>query len=400
MSIHRLLFCMSCLCALVFTARAEVYEPETVPSPKVHGQHFYVSNPDTVLALGVVDQVNGLCTRLNKATGVELAVVAIDRFDDNRYTGHQFALKVFNLWGVGDAKNQTGVLLFVARQNRKVEIITGDGVAGVLTDGKCGKIMDHSIDYLKNNDFDNAVIRMCGEIEEELTKNDLSAEPTSGGSASGGGLLMWYLIAGCILTILLAWLGYRSLRGKPGQPEESVLKDVKEAQMLMGCSSVLFPIPMLFLYLNYRFSKKHPNIQPLVCLKCGAVMERVPMDLTKEQLKEQELKVHVYSKWRCPKCGEEETMKHDGRGVNDYKECSKCGGHTAKLTKRHTLLVDEESDENLVAEIYVCECCGAETKRRVTERGRGVMAGSSSSSSSSGSWGGGHSSGGGAGRSF
>ena len=65
------------LCAFFFT-RAEVYTHETVPSPKVYGQDYYVSNPDTVLSFETVDELNELCTRLNANTGVELAVVAID----------------------------------------------------------------------------------------------------------------------------------------------------------------------------------------------------------------------------------------------------------------------------------------------------------------------------------
>ena len=408
MNNKRILLSVICLFALVFYTRAEVYTHEIVPSPKVYGQDFYVSNPDTVLSFETVDELNELCTRLNANTGVELAVVAIDEFNENRYTAYDFALDLFNYWGIGSAEQNTGVLLFLARQNRDIQIITGRGIEGILTDGKCGELLDDNLSYFANNDFDNGMLALCKDMEDYLMLDDHRAELMLGwvpeDTILTDTLLTWIFI-GFIILILMARLGYKRLQGKPGQAEENILKQASDAQMGMGCLSLFFPIPMLFLYLFYRFFPKHPQTQPMKCKKCGHVMESVPMNLSKTQLKEQELHVFAFVKWHCPECGAEEFIKSDGRNKYKYHKCSSCGGQTSEVTNRKTLRFATEFNEGLRQDTYTCQCCGAVRQEKVRLPRKHILLGGSSSGGSggsggSGSWGGGSSSGGGAGRSF
>lgn len=401
----RIILSVLCLCAFLFT-RAAVYTHETVPNPKNGVQNAYVSNPDTVLSLQTEQELNALCTRLNANTGVELAVVAIDAFDDNRYTAYGFALRLFNYWGIGHKDTNTGVLLFLARQNRDIQIITGDGVAGMLTDGKCGELLDNNLDYFASNNFDAGMLELCKDIEDFLMEDHNRSELMLGWVPADTvitDVLMGWIFFGFVIMVLMAWLGYKRLQGKPGQPEENIMKQASDAQMGMGCLSFLFPIPMLFLWLFYRFFPKHPQTKPMNCKKCGAVMESVPMNLNKIQLKEQELKVFAYIKWRCPVCGAEETMKCDGRDKYKYSKCAECGGITALKTASKTLRYATEFHEGERLDTYTCQCCGHVKEEHVRlARKRVILGGSSSDSDGggSGSWGGGSSSGGGAGRSF
>ena len=318
---QRLLLVVLGLCAFFFT-RAEVYTHETVPSPKMYGQDYYVSNPDTVLSFEIVDELNVLCTRLNANTGVELAVVAIDEFDENRYTAYDFALDLFNYWGIGSADRNTGVLIFLARQERDIQIITGKGIEGILTDGKCGELLDDNLSYFANDDFDEGMLSLCKDIEDFLMLDVNRGELMLGWVPDDtiiSDVFSWWIIIGFIILILMALLGYKRLKGKPGQSEENVLKRAEDAQMGMGCLCWFFPIPMLFLYLFYKFFPKHAEVQPMNCKKCGHVMERVPMTLSEAQLKEKELKVYAYEKWHCPECGAEQSVKQEGRDYYKYR---------------------------------------------------------------------------------
>ncbi len=407
MKTQRVLLSVLCLFALVFYTRAVVYTHENVPSPKGYNRNNYVANPDTVLSFEIVDELNELCTRLNANTGVELAVVAIDEFDENRYTAYDFALDLFNYWGIGDAERNTGLLLFLARDSRDIQIITGDGIAGIMTDGKCGELLDDNLFYFANDDFDNGMLSLCKDMEEYLMLDNNRSELMLGwvpeDTILTDTLLTWIFI-GFIILILMARLGYKRLQGKPGQAEENILKQASDAQMGMGCLSFLFPIPMLFLYLFYRFFPKHPQTQPMKCKKCGHVMESVPMNLSKTQLKEQELHVFAFVKWHCPECGAEEFIKSDGRNKYKYHKCSSCGGMTSELTTQKTIRRATEFHEGERLDTYTCQCCGAVRQEKVRlPRKRILLGGSSGGSGGSGgrgSWGGGSSSGGGAGRSF
>ena len=403
----RILLSVLCLCALVFYTRAEGWTHETVPSPKVYGQDYYVSNPDTVLSFETVDELNELCTRLNANTGVELAVVAIDEFDENRYTAYDFALDLFNYWGIGSADRNTGVLIFLARGNRDIQIITGKGIEGILTDGKCGELLDDNLSYFANDDFDNGMLALCKDMEEYLMQDNNRSELMLGWVPEDTILtdtLLTWIFFGFIIMVLMAWLGYKRLQGQPGQPEENILKGASDAQMGMGCLSFFFPIPMLFFYLFYRFFPKHPQTLPMKCKKCGTMMESVPMDLSKTQLKEQELHVFAFAKWHCPNCGEEESVKCDGRNKYKYHKCPSCGGQTSEVTETTTLRFATEFNEGLRRDTYTCHCCGAVRQEKVRLPRKRILLGGSSGGSGgsggSGSWGGGSSSGGGAGRSF
>lgn len=402
---QRFIVLVTYLLTFVFGVHARVWTHDSVPSPKVYGQNFYVSNPDTVLSFQTVHELDELCTRLKANTNVEMAVVAIDKYDDNRYTSYGFALTLFNYWGVGSAEQNTGVLVFLAREKRKIQIITGDGIAGMLTDGKCGEILDDNLGYFAMDDFDEGMLALCKEIEDFLMLPENSAELMLGwvpeDTIIADVLLSWVFI-GFIIMILMAWLGYNRLQGKPGQPEENVLKVAGDAQMGMGCLSLLFPVPMLFLYLFYRLFPKHPVLRPMNCKKCGAVMESVPMDLNPTELKEQELKVYAFAKWRCPSCGAEETVKSDGRENYKYSKCKACGGKTSLITKKKTIRYATEFHEGLRQDTYTCQCCGNVVVKDVVLAQKHVIlgGGSGGSGGGGGSWGGGSSSGGGAGRSF
>ena len=400
----RFLLSVLCIGAFLF-AGAEVYVPNTVPSPKTQGQNYYVANPDNVLSSETVGELNELCTRLNANTGVELAIVAIDAFDEDSYSSYGFAVNLFNYWGIGSADRNTGVLLFLARQVRDIQIITGKGIEGMLTDSKCGELLDDNLFYFADNDFDNGMLALCKDMEDFLMLSTNRSELMLGWVPEDTILMdtfLGWIFVGFIIMVLMAWLGYKRLQGKPGQPEENIMKGSADAQTGMGCLSFFFPIPMLFFYLFYRFFPKHPQTKPMICKKCGHEMESVPMELSKTQLKEQELKVFAFIKWRCPACGAEETVKGDGRDKYKYKTCAACGGLTLLLTNQKTISRATEFHEGERLDTYTCQCCGTVKKQTVTLPRKHIVLGGSSGGSGGGggSWGGGSTAGGGAGRSF
>jgi uncharacterized protein len=275
----------------------------------------------------------------------------------------------------------------------------------MLTDGKCGELLDDNLDYFASDNFDAGMLALCKEMEEFLMMDTNRAELMLGwvpDNTAFMDVLMAWICIGFIIMILMAHLGYRRLQGKPGQPEENVLKKASEAQMGMGCLSFLFPIPMLFLYLFYRFFPKKPSLLPMQCKKCGATMESVPLELNKIQQKETELRVCAYIRWRCPECGAVENLKFDGRDSYKYSKCPECGGKTLLKTKEYVVESASVLSEGKRLDTYTCQCCGHVKTVTVILPKKHLSSGGSDSDGGggSGSWGGGSSSGGGAGRSF
>lgn len=413
------LFALLAFIALPLGAQATYYTIRSVPSPKDKGQDFYVSNPDTVLQEVTEEYLNIQLKEIQKNTTVEMAVVAIQAYDyEKYYDAHDFALQLFNYWGIGDKETNTGLLLCLVRKSREVEIITGSGLEGIMTDYACGEILDDALFLLKANDYDNSIARIVNSIQRRLMEDKNRSELLLGwrpaDTQEDGETLGAYLIFGFVLMIIFALLGYKKLNGKPGQSKKEIQDQSKNTQTCLGCLMFIFPIPLVFFYLYYRYARKHVKVNPPICKACGHTMAAAPKEaelakLTKTQLVEKEIESCDYSLWTCPSCGAEEFLQHKGPKYSKFEGCSACGARAGKLTDHKVTINATYSHKGEQINTYVCQCCGHKMSKTIilpkieyssSSSSSGGDWGSSSSSSSGGSWGGGHSSGGGAGRSF
>ncbi len=78
-----------------------------------------------------------------QASGNELAVVTIASLGGD--TIENFANELFAEWGIGGAKQDTGALLLVARDDRELRIEVGYGLEGDLTDAESSLIINRLI---------------------------------------------------------------------------------------------------------------------------------------------------------------------------------------------------------------------------------------------------------------
>ena len=420
MSIKHFLLTLFCLVAI--NGYAAGWKVSDIPSPKRFGQDFYVSNPDDVLSEGAVARLNEVCRRLNDSTGVELAVVAVDKFDEER-DAYFFALELFNTWEIGRAETNTGVLLFLAEESRDVQIITGDGIAGILTDGRCGKILDDNLKYLKKNDFDNGTIGICLGIERMLMWGANRSQLYLGWSPEPAKLntsMIAYFAIGFVLMLLLGWWGYRKLQGRPGMKAKEIDDEAYPVRLVTGILMLFFPMPLLLFYIFYRILCSRLKDIPPVCAKCGRPMELLSKEdgathLTPAQQFDEQIDSFQHEVWQCKDCGSIEVKPVNGMNHYKYDPCPKCGANAMETTHREVLSKATDSKNGQQKNTRVCLCCGFTDykilklkKDYVTrhfapdtdEDGFSSRSGGGRSGSGGGSWGGGHSSGGGAGRRF
>ena len=418
-TMKRVLFILLCVTGLCLSVRAEVYTPETVPNPKFKGQDYYVVNPDGILEPETEEALNEHISKLYENTEVEVAVVVIDQFDDDHYTDYSFAHELFNLWGIGNAEKNTGILLFLAREYRGIQIVLGDGMSAVMPPGMSGEILDNNIDYLAENNFDRGIWYIYMDIENFLMEDANRTKLMCGWvpeDTEDEDILAGYLAIGLVLMVILAYLFYRRSQTQPGQRKEEVKKQTETVRSCTGCLVFIFPIPMLFVWLYFRYVNKHTKTLPLQCKKCGHDMDLLPIEakrrlLTKNEQFEEKIGACDYDLWMCPVCGEKESKMYKGKEFYNYDKCPTCGT-IAMQTTNHTVIKQPTYYEcGSQLNTMVCKCCGYKIDKtiRLPKKERASSSYSSSSSSSrsyggssrsSGSWGGGHSSGGGAGRRF
>ena len=76
-------------------------------------------------------------------SGVQMAVVTVDTIEG--WTIEEFAVELFELWGIGEAGKDNGLLLLFAEEQREVRFETGYGLEGDLPDSFLGRVIDEAI---------------------------------------------------------------------------------------------------------------------------------------------------------------------------------------------------------------------------------------------------------------
>src|SRR5687768_7469378 len=68
----------------------------------------------------------------NDSTSSQVAIVMMGSVGN--YDISDYAVQLYNRWGIGQKEKNNGVLILVAKEDRKVWITTGYGMEGVLPD--------------------------------------------------------------------------------------------------------------------------------------------------------------------------------------------------------------------------------------------------------------------------
>ena len=101
--------------------------------------------------------------QLEQKTSSEIAVATIESL--NGMSVEEYANRLFKEWGVGQAKQDNGVLVLVAPNDREMRIEVGYGLEGVLPDGLAGQVIrDDFTPRFREGDYSggihNGVLRL------------------------------------------------------------------------------------------------------------------------------------------------------------------------------------------------------------------------------------------------
>ena len=154
--LHRALALLLCLVLLPLAALADTYTPAQVPNPKTHG-NGYVSNPDGILRADTVAHLDAELAALERDTGAQVAVVAVD--DISPPSIFDFSQALFEHWGIGHRDRDDGLLILVVRGQRTMRMHTGYGLEGTLSDIVTKRIQEETIvPEFRRGDFDGGLI--------------------------------------------------------------------------------------------------------------------------------------------------------------------------------------------------------------------------------------------------
>jgi uncharacterized protein len=382
----------------------------SVPNPKAGGAGGYVSDPEGILQTATVREINGLLREFEGRSTAQIAVAILPSIGTE--VPKDFATRLFQHWGIGQAENDNGLLLLVVMDQRRSELETGYGMEAVLPDVICYRVLlEELVPQFQRGDYDagvrNTIQRITTLLSDEEALAELKAEldpkrdwyPFFGIRIPRG--LAWYGIVAVLFCLgILVWVGL-TLGNK-----EDLYDKYRHVRKVTGWWwIILFPLPYFLLYFLLQGVLRKLRNKPRYSRKTGELMHRLTEDeedliLDSGQVTEEEVGSVDYDVW-VTDSGDEVTVLRYARRFSKYKACPKCAYRTYTTTSSRVLTPATYSHSGKREILRECKNCGylhrelqtIPQKTRSSSSGGGFGGGG-------GSFGGGSSGGGGAGASW
>ena len=141
-----------------------------------------VTDLSQTLTATEIAQLETKLAQLEQAKGSQIAILIVPSTEPE--TIEQFSLRVVEQWQLGREKIDDGVLLLVAKNDRKVRIEVGYGLEGAIPDAMANRVIDeYVVPAFKAGDFfggiDQAMQKLIGLIQgEPLPEPNQSDQPS------------------------------------------------------------------------------------------------------------------------------------------------------------------------------------------------------------------------------
>ena len=372
---------LALLVSIFVTLASQAMTVDEVPNVHVASRTRYVSNPSGVLSPQAEARLNRAIADLWDKSSVELVVVAIDSIDPSM-TPEEFATALFEKWGIGKSDKDNGLLLLVARDDRKVQIRTGYGVEGAVPDIIAGRIIrENMYPYFRQGDYDGGVEAAVARLSEVIIDPSVRDELMSGqandsrvttgmSDFNGEEVFAFFLkIAGFIAAIMLAIVIYFIFKTRHVDDVERWrrlntlwLPAAIVAFVTLGLGAIPFG---LLSWKMYRV-RRHKR----VCSHCGTRMKLIDEVhdndyLSPSQDLEERLNSIDYDVWLCPQCGEKDVVPYVNRS-SSYTECPYCHARTLAPAGNRIIAQPTTAREGRGERLFLCRNCGKHVSRPYT----------------------------------
>lgn len=193
-------------------------------------------------------------------TTAEIAVVIINSLEGGSI--EDYAVRLFEDWKIGKKEKDNGLLVLIAKEDRKIRIEVGYGLEPVITDGRAGRIIREQMrPAFREDNYDEGVKLAMAQIKEYIR----SGEPPTGAEEAqerAASALPWIIFGGVILIYISSFLA-RSKRFWPGGVIGGVMGGILGLIVGTIISLVLLAVGLgLFgLLLDYILSKNYKKLK-------------------------------------------------------------------------------------------------------------------------------------------
>lgn len=190
------------ICLLLpLMAMSIAYTPDNLPVNLSPTEPTYTCNPDNVLSASTVDSLNLMLYSLEKSKGVKTLVIVVKDIEgDDPY---EFSIGVGNKHGVGSKQN-TGLIVTLATEDRCYYILTGEGLEKHLPDAICKRVENRvMVPRLKQGDWDGAMTATVATLKGILEGDEELMRSVKDDSNEDTGPILFFTLFIIVGTFML-----------------------------------------------------------------------------------------------------------------------------------------------------------------------------------------------------
>lgn len=151
-------------CTVFIASSTQVFSLDVPPSPSLGSP---VVDTSKTLSEQEIEQIAGAINASRQDKSYQLAVLMISTLEGRAI--EDYSLEVARKWGVGEKVNNNGVLLLVAKNDKKMRIEVGRGVEGNLTDVQAGRIIRNVMaPQFRQGNFSQGIIEAIEVIQNVM----------------------------------------------------------------------------------------------------------------------------------------------------------------------------------------------------------------------------------------
>jgi uncharacterized protein len=205
------------LCAACFGVVLDAPSARAEDIKSIHPTR-YVTDLAGIIGAEKKASLEALCTELEQKTSAQMAIVTVSSLEGESV--EVYAVDLFKQLGVGSKKDNRGVLLLLAPNDRKYRIEVGYGLEPVINDARAGDAGRAMVPFLRQGDYGGAIETGAWQLAKHIADDanvTLSGQPPvrqfQRESRRGGTGLFWIFLG---LILLFSFIG-RSSAGRGGR---------------------------------------------------------------------------------------------------------------------------------------------------------------------------------------
>jgi uncharacterized protein len=178
----------------------------------------YVTDLTGVIKPETKAQLEALGAELEQKTGAQMAIVTVKSLDGNDV--QTYANELFKQLGIGKKKEDNGVMLLVAPNDRKYWTEVGYGLEPIITDARAGDAGRLMKPYFRQGDYSSGIAAAAWQLAKYIADDKgvtLTGEPQlrPARQKESGGAGIWILLGIILLIVLMSRSG--GSRGNVGR---------------------------------------------------------------------------------------------------------------------------------------------------------------------------------------